>query len=55
MGDHLDDVDIGPMVSNDSRQEVHEQVMKTIEAGATLHMGGYIPDMQGEYYHITLI
>ena len=55
MGDPIDDVDIGPMVSNDSRNEVHEQVMNTIEAGATLHIGGYIPDIDGAYYPITLI
>ena len=55
MGDPIDDVDIGPMVSNDSREEVHEQVMNTIEAGATLHIGGYIPDIEGAYYPITLI
>ena len=55
MGDPIDDVDIGPMVSNDSRKEVHEQVMNTIEAGATLHIGGYIPDIEGAYYPITLI
>ena len=55
MGDPIDDVDIGPMVSNDSRNEVHEQVMNTIEAGATLHIGGYIPDIEGAYYPITLI
>lgn len=55
MGDPMDDVDIGPMVSIGSREEVHEQVISTIKSGGRLVMGGEIPSFQGAYYPITII
>ena len=36
IGDPKDDVDIGPMVSIEAREEVHAQVLKSIEKGADL-------------------
>jgi len=55
MGDPFDNVDIGPMVSLKARDEVHNQVTRSIDAGAILVMGGFIPDMPGAYYPITLL
>ena len=55
MGDPLDDVDIGPMVSMAARDEVDDQVQRTIAAGATLNLGGEIPDSEGSYYPITIL
>ena len=55
MGDPFDNVDIGPMVSIKARDEVHDQVTRSINAGATLVMGGLIPDMPGAFYPITLL
>ena len=55
MGDPKDDVDIGPMVSIEAREEVHQQVLKSIENGAILIMGGEIPKIPGSFYPITLL
>ena len=43
MGDPMDDVDIGPMVSIEARNEVHDQVGRSIDAGAELRLGGVVP------------
>ena len=55
MGDPLDDVDIGPMVSIEARNELHEQVIRSINSGAKLHLGGSIPAIKGAFYPITLL
>ena len=55
MGDPLDDVDIGPMVSLTARKEVDNQVQRSIAAGATLNLGGIIPDGDGAYYPLTVL
>ena len=55
MGDPRDNVDIGPMVSLSARDEVHMQVTSSINSGASLILGGYIPQLEGAFYPITLI
>ena len=55
MGDPLDEVDIGPMVSLNARNEVHNQVLSSIETGAVLILGGSIPEIKGAFYPITLL
>ena len=55
MGDPLDEVDMGPMVSASARNEIHNQVERSIELGADLRMGGKIPNGPGFYYPITLL
>ena len=55
MGDPKDDVDIGPMVSIEARDEVHDQVCRSVEAGAKLKLGGIIPKEVGAFYPITLL
>ena len=55
MGDPMDKVDIGPMVSLVARDEVHEQVERSINSGAILELGGQVPNMKGAFYPITLL
>ena len=55
MGDPVDNVDIGPMVSIEARNEVHNQVCMSINLGAVLDLGGVIPNLSGAYYPITLL
>ena len=56
MGDPLDsNIDIGPMVNTDSRDELHQQVLKSIEKGAKLISGGKIPESDGSFYPPTLL
>ena len=55
MGDPIDKVDIGPMVSPKARDEVHDQVLRSVESGAVLMLGGYIPEIIGAFYPITLL
>lgn len=55
MGDPMDNVDIGPMVSIIARNEVHDQVERSINSGAVLELGGQVPDMEGAFYPITLL
>ena len=56
MGDPLDEkTDLGPMARTDLRDELHQQVLASVEAGATLALGGRIPDMPGAYYPSTVL
>ena len=55
MGDPKDNVDIGPMVSLEAREEVHQQVLRSISDGANLILGGEIPKVPGAFYPITLL
>ncbi|TKD66029.1 NAD-dependent succinate-semialdehyde dehydrogenase [Flavobacterium sp. ASW18X] len=45
----------GPMARTDLRDELHEQVMKTVEHGGVLHLGGKIPDREGAYYPASIL
>lgn len=55
-GDPLDPAStIGPMARNDLRAELHQQVERTIAAGATLALGGKIVDGPGNYYLPTVL
>jgi succinate-semialdehyde dehydrogenase/glutarate-semialdehyde dehydrogenase len=47
---------LGPMARIDLRDELHEQVLKNIEAGASCILGGYIPEYSGKHaYYIPTI
>lgn len=46
---------IGPMARKDLRDELHQQVLKSIAAGATLLCGGHIPEGKGAFYAPTLL
>ena len=49
------DTDIGPMARTDLRDEVHQQVMKSVAQGARLLVGGVVPDGAGVYYPATVL
>ena len=56
MGDPSDsDTDIGPMAREDLRDELHEQVIKSINAGARCLTGGEIPTREGAFYPPTVL
>jgi acyl-CoA reductase-like NAD-dependent aldehyde dehydrogenase len=50
-----DDVDIGPLISAERREEVHRQVIEAVEAGARLLRGGEIPEGPGYFYPPTVL
>ncbi len=55
-GDPMDEKSrIGPMARTDLRDQLHEQVLKSIEKGAKLLCGGFIPDGPGAYYPPTVL
>ena len=47
--------DIGPIAREDLREGLHRQVTETIQAGATCHLGGEMPDGPGYFYPVTLL
>ncbi len=46
---------IGPLARPDLRDELHQQVMKSVELGATLLLGGFIPEEKGAFYPPTVL
>ncbi len=55
-GNPLDEKnDLGPMARTDLRDSLHEQVLKSIELGAKLICGGFIPDQAGAFYPPTIL
>ncbi|HZD24387.1 MAG TPA: NAD-dependent succinate-semialdehyde dehydrogenase [Acidimicrobiia bacterium] len=56
MGDpHEEATTLGPMARVDLRDELHDQVERTISHGARLMMGGKVPDGPGAFYPPTLL
>lgn len=56
MGDPLEeDTTLGPLARPDLREDVHEQVEKSIAKGAKLLLGGELPNRVGAYYPATVI
>ncbi|MEQ8954605.1 MAG: NAD-dependent succinate-semialdehyde dehydrogenase, partial [Gammaproteobacteria bacterium] len=56
MGDPMDDkTDLGPQARIDLRDELHQQVLKSIERGAKLELGGEIPGRDGAWYPPTVL
>ena len=47
--------DLAPMAREDLRDQLHDQVQRSIDAGARLLIGGQIPDTEGFYYPATLL
>jgi succinate-semialdehyde dehydrogenase/glutarate-semialdehyde dehydrogenase len=47
--------DIGPMARIDLRDQIHEQVCKSVGQGAKLLTGGTIPKQAGAYYPPTVL
>lgn len=50
-----DDVDLGPLARGDLRDALHQQVVASVEAGATLTLGGVVPDGPGWFYPPTVL
>ena len=46
---------VGPLARKDLRNDLHEQVQKTIKGGAKLLLGGEIPPGPGAYYPPTVL
>ena len=56
MGDPMDESNqIGPQARTDLRDDLHRQVVETVEKGATLLLGGELPDGPGAYYPPTVL
>ena len=56
MGDPKDDsTGLGPIAREDLRDQLHEQVTKSLDAGATATIGGEIPDREGFFYPATVL
>lgn len=56
MGDPMDESTYyGPMARVDLRDEIHEQVKKSITQGARLVIGGAVPEGKGAYYPATIL
>ncbi|MFC8366698.1 MULTISPECIES: NAD-dependent succinate-semialdehyde dehydrogenase [unclassified Streptomyces] len=56
VGDPTDpDTAVGPMARANLRDTLHDQVRRTLEAGARLALGGEVPDGPGCYYPPTVL
>ncbi|WP_122090112.1 NAD-dependent succinate-semialdehyde dehydrogenase [Halalkalicoccus subterraneus] len=56
MGDPMDeDTDLGPQAREDLVEDVHDQVERSVEAGAQLRTGGERPDEDGNFYPPTVL
>jgi succinate-semialdehyde dehydrogenase/glutarate-semialdehyde dehydrogenase len=56
MGDPRDPATrLGPMQSVKARDDIHDQVRRSLEAGARLVTGGTIPDRPGAWYPPTVL
>lgn len=50
-----EDTDVGPQAREDLLETVHQQVTDSVEAGATLELGGEPLDREGYYYPPTVL
>ncbi len=55
LGDPLQDVDVGPLARRDLRDELHQQVVRSVERGARLLLGGAVPEGPGAFYPPTVL
>ncbi len=55
MGGPTEDPDLGPQARGDLRDELHEQVRRSIDAGARCLVGGEVPDRTGYFYPPTVL
>ncbi len=46
---------IGPIAREDLRENLHRQVTESVEQGATLRLGGEMPEGTGFFYPVTLL
>jgi succinate-semialdehyde dehydrogenase/glutarate-semialdehyde dehydrogenase len=50
-----DDYQLGPMARKDLRDELHEQLQKSVQKGAKILCGGEMPDGPGYFYPATVL
>jgi len=56
MGDPMnEETTLGPMAREDLRDELHEQVERSVKQGARLLLGGEVPDKAGAWYPPTVL
>jgi len=56
MGDPFDESnDLGPQATKSLRDDLHDQVKRSIDKGAKLLLGGMIPESKGAYYPPTVL
>lgn len=56
MGDPFNEAnDVGPQANKVLRDELHQQVLQSIEKGAKLILGGEIPEGEGAFYPPTVL
>jgi len=56
MRDPMEDgTELGPMATTDLRDELHDQVVRSVKGGATLALGGEIPERAGAWYPATVL
>jgi len=56
MGDPMkEETNVGPQARADLRDELHSQVLRSVECGARVLLGGKIPDLIGAYYPPTVL
>ena len=55
-GDPMDDSsDIGPLARKDLQEKLHEQVEDSVKKGATISVGGKLPEGKGNFYPATIL
>ena len=56
MGDPMDEAtDLGPLARHDLRDELHDQVARSVAQGARCLLGGAVPDRVGAFYPATVL
>lgn len=51
----LEETDLGPMARADLRDELHDQVERSLQAGARCLLGGEVPEGPGAFYPPTVL
>jgi succinate-semialdehyde dehydrogenase/glutarate-semialdehyde dehydrogenase len=51
----LEETDVGPLAREDLRDGLHEQVTRSVSQGASLLLGGTIPERPGAWYPPTVL
>jgi succinate-semialdehyde dehydrogenase / glutarate-semialdehyde dehydrogenase len=49
------EITMGPLARADLRNQLHEQVVRSVNKGAEVVLGGEIPDRKGAYYPPTIL
>ena len=56
VGDRARDAQrMGPLVSPSARAAIHAKVLRALADGATLELGGFMPEGPGNFYPVTLL